>query len=91
MEGERFTRIIDSLAKFDPKGQDLRWVYCHLFESYAPPDPDKNWVIDETIYKFGANRDPNPEPITKFASVIPEEEADESSDAYPAHWLRDAP
>jgi hypothetical protein len=91
VERERFVRIINSLAKFDPKGQDLRWVYCHLFESYAPPVPDKNWFMDETIYRFGANRDPNPEPITTFASVIPEEVADKDSDDYPTHWLRDAP
>jgi hypothetical protein len=91
VEAERFTRMIDSLGKFDPAGKDLRWVYCHLFESYAPPTPGKNWYIDETIYKFGANRDANSEPLETFACVIPEDEADEVGEGHSVHWLRDAP
>lgn len=64
---------------------------CHLFESYAPPTPGKNWYSDETIYKFGANRDPNPEPLETFTCVILEDEADEVGEGYPVRWLRDAP
>jgi hypothetical protein len=85
VEAERFERILKTTAMFNPNGKDLRWVYCHLYEAYAPPD--KPWYFDETIYQFGANKSPNPEPISLRASVVPNEEGVEPG----AHWLRDAP
>ncbi|MBI1914866.1 MAG: hypothetical protein HYS12_09030 [Planctomycetes bacterium] len=85
VEAERFERILRTTAMFDPTGKDLRWVYCHLYEAYAPPD--KAWYFDETIYQFGANKSPNLEPITQRASVVPNEEGAESG----PHWLREAP
>jgi hypothetical protein len=85
VELERFGRILDTVRWFDPRGKDLRWVYCHLYESYAPPD--KPWYIDETYYRFGASKTPNPEPISRHATVVPNEEG-----ARPGmHWLRKAP
>lgn len=85
VEAERFERILRTTTMFDPTGKDLRWVYCHLYEAYAPPD--KAWYFDETIYQFGVNKVPNPEPLTLRASVVPNEEG-----AKPGmHWLRDAP
>jgi hypothetical protein len=85
VEAERLERIVKTTAMFDPIGKDLRWVYCHLYEAYAPPD--KAWYFDETIYYFGANKLPNPEPITQRASVVP----NEMGTAPGAHWLREAP
>jgi hypothetical protein len=85
VEADRFRRIINTAGMFNPSGKDLRWVYCHLYEAYAPPD--KAWTSDETIYQFGANRSPNPEPISDRASVVPNEEGAEPG----VHWLRDAP
>jgi hypothetical protein len=85
VEAERFQRIINTAGMFNPGGKDLRWVYCHLYEAYATPD--KAWTIDETIYQFGANKTPNPEPISERASVVPNEEGAEPG----THWLRDAP
>jgi len=60
-------------------------VYRHLYEAYAPPD--KAWYFDETIYPLGLNKQPNPEPITLRASVVPNEEGAQEG----AHWLRDVP
>jgi hypothetical protein len=85
VEAERFERILKTTAMFDPNGKDLRWVYCHLYEAYAPPD--KAWYFDETIYQFGASNSPNPEPLTLRASVVP----NEVGAAPGVHWLRDAP
>jgi hypothetical protein len=85
VEAERFKRILNTAAVFDPNGKDLRWVYCHLYEAYAPPDAA--WYFDETIYPFGLNRQPNPEPIRLRASVVPNEEGVVKG----AHWLREAP
>jgi hypothetical protein len=91
VEAERFACMIESLGKFDPMGQDLRWVFCHMFESYAPPMPNVNWFFDETIYKFGANRDPNPTPLTTFSCVTRKEEIEENASGHSVHWLREPP
>jgi hypothetical protein len=85
VEHERFQRIVNTLAKFDPAGKDLRWVYVHLYASYAPPD--KPWYSDETIYKFGANKVPNPEPLCHHSSVVSGDDQIENG----MHWLREAP
>jgi hypothetical protein len=85
VEAERYARIVNTVASFDAKGKDLRWVYTHLFESYAPPQ--KAWSFDETIYKFGANQAFNPEPISEHNTVAAGD--DELSGG--VHWLREAP
>ena len=38
VEDARFRRLMNSMVRLAPLGKDLRWIYCHLFESYAPPD-----------------------------------------------------
>ena len=48
VENKRYERIVNKVMNFDNSGKDLRWIYCHLFQSYAPPDQD--WVYDETIH-----------------------------------------
>ena len=85
VEETRFDRIRRSMVDFDSFGKDLRWVYCHLFESYAPPD--RPWVIDETVIHFGRPLTAHDEPIAFRHSVVPEEET--SSDG--VHWRRDPP
>jgi hypothetical protein len=86
VEAERFRRILNTAAKFDPNGKDLRWIYCHLYEAYAPPDVA--WYFDETIYPFGFRGEhPSGAPLTRTSSVVPHEEGVEPG----AHWLREAP
>lgn len=86
VEAERFRRILNTAARFDPNGKDLRWVYCHLYEAYAPPECE--WFFDETIYPFGLrSENPSAAPLTTTSSVVPHEEGVEHS----AHWLREAP
>ena len=84
VEDARFRRIMTSMSRFD-SGKDLRWVYCHLFESYAPPD--QSWVIDETVLHFGRHPTSHDEPIASRFSIVPEEET--SSDG--VHWRKDPP
>lgn len=86
VEAERFGRIMNSLFQFDARGKDLRWVYCHLLQSYAPPDDC--WIIDETVYHFGRSENAGVEPIVARSAVIPE--SAESDDAG-FHWLRPPP
>jgi hypothetical protein len=86
VEVERFRRILNTVAKFSPNGKDLRWIYCHLYEAYAPPD--REWYFDETIYPFGFRGEhPSMAPLTRTSSVVPHEEGVEPG----AHWLREAP
>ena len=85
VEEARFDRIRKSMARFKPFGKDLRWVYCHLFQSYSPPD--QSWVIDETVVHFGRHVTPHDEPLASKWSIVPEDET--SSDD--VHWLRNPP
>lgn len=83
VEAERFAKIARTAMSFDARGKDLRFIYTHLFESYSPPDGP--WVLDETIYKFGANAVDNPEPLSLHHAVTPAVEGDDDG----FHWLCD--
>lgn len=85
VEVERYSRICNTVQQFDALGKKLEWVYCHLFQSYSPPEGD--WVIDETVYHFGKNRSAVKEPLKVRSMVLPDEE--ESMDG--VHWLRETP
>jgi len=85
VEEERYSRIFQTVQRFDSKGKNLEWIYCHLFQSYAPPD--KDWVFDETVYYFGKSRSGINEPLKLRSMIVLDD--DESNDG--VHWLRDAP
>ena len=53
VEAERYRRIFNTVSRFDVNGKPLRWVFCHLFQTYAPPEQD--WVLDETVYCFATD------------------------------------
>ena len=89
VEAERYRRIFNSVQRFDAMDKDLRWVYCHLFQSYAPPYDC--WIIDETVYYFGRSYDVGIEPISKRSAIVPEEEDDQDNADVPVHWLRPPP
>jgi hypothetical protein len=84
VETARLLRILETVAMFDTTGKDLRWIYCHQFQSYAPPD--EAWVIDETVHPLGL-RDSGPEPLRWNALVIPEGGDSRSG----VHWFRKPP
>lgn len=85
VEAIRFNRIMRTVRQFDANGKDLRWVYVHLYESYAPPST--SWFFDETVYPFGSpNRQDDPL-LLNHASIVPELE----SECDDAHWLRPPP
>lgn len=85
VERSRFRKIINSMAEFDRQGKDLHWVYCHLYESYSPPDrPD---YTDETVASFDLSRGTICDPLRFHPAVIdPGEGAAEG-----VHWERPAP
>jgi hypothetical protein len=85
VEAERYARIVNSLYKFDALDKDLQWVYCHLFQSYAPPH--ECWVIDETVYYFGRFLGSGVEPLAKRSAIVPDNTDSEAG----VHWLREPP
>ena len=85
VEAERYRRIFNTVSRFDVDGKPLRWVYCHLFQSYAPPDRD--WVLDETVYYFATEATPRETPLEHLGAIMLESEL--SSEG--VHWLRDPP
>ena len=85
VEAERYQRIFNTVRKFDVNGKPLRWVFCHLFQSYAPPE--QAWVMDETVYYFATSTVLDQRPLENFAAVVPESEVSDSG----VHWMRDPP
>jgi hypothetical protein len=85
VEAERYARIVNTVASFDAEGKDLRWIYTHLYESYSPPET--SWFFDETVYRFGVNEAPNPEPISMHYTIVPGDVGGIPC----AHWERPAP
>ena len=85
VEAERYRRIFNTVSRFDVSSKPLGWVFCHLFQSYAPPD--QGWVLDETVYYFATASMPEETPLEQFAVIVPESEMSSSG----VHWLRDPP
>ena len=84
VEAERYNRIFNTAQKFDSSGKDLRWIYCHLFQSYAPPDQD--WVFDETVYYFSHKDVGNERPLTHHLVMTSSGDSGNG-----VHWLRNTP
>ena len=85
VEQVRLDRTKHSIVNFRTLGKDLRRIYCHLFESYAPPD--QCWVIDETVVHFGRGPTGRGEPLAFRLAIGPEDET--AADG--VHWHRDPP
>ena len=85
VEAERYRRILNTVQSFHTSGKDVRWVFCHLYQSYSPPN--RNWVIDETVYYFSHTDFSDDKPLSHTGTVVPKEH----SDGPGFHWLRDTP
>ena len=85
VEEARYPRIVRSIVNFDALGKDLKWVYCHLFESYAPPD--QLFAVDETVLHFDSQQSGHDEPIGLRSAILPGGETFSEG----VHWRRDPP
>jgi hypothetical protein len=85
VEAERYKRIFNTVTNFDNSGKDLRWIYCHLFQSYSSPNQD--WVFDETVYYFNHMNFETEQPLI-YSGVMASDQ-DTSLDG--VHWLRNTP
>lgn len=86
VEMKRFEKIQNTIEKIDPEKTDLKWIFCHFFQSYSPPD--SNWYFDETVKTISSQniRILPPIPIKKM--IVPEES--DSIDGI-SHWERPQP
>lgn len=85
VEKERYNRIFNTATLWDTKGKKLRWIYCHFFQSYSPPD--QPWIIDETISWFSRDITRKNEPLKNRFLIIPEDIGEDSE----VHWNKDKP
>jgi hypothetical protein len=85
VEAKRYERILDTVRNFDPKGKDVRWVYCHLYQSYAPPD--RGWFFDETVYFFSKTTSDTIQPLKHSGTIVPNIDATGPK----MHWLKPPP
>lgn len=68
VEEARFIRNKMNVSTIDPRGKDLRWVYCHLLQFYSPPQGF--WVCDETVSHFGSE---STQPLQSLGALLPNE------------------
>jgi hypothetical protein len=76
----RNKRIANTIFNFHALGKNLQCIYCHLFQSYSPPE--EAWVIDETVRFFKGEKFAGYEPLEKSFMVLPDEE----SGRHGVHW-----
>ncbi|MEE7626564.1 hypothetical protein V3O24_10355 [Methylobacter sp. Wu8] len=84
VEKKRYERIFNTVMNFDNQGKDLRWIYCHSFQSYSPPE--QTWFYDETVSYFN-HTEFTEQPLEYMGVMVTEK--DISIDG--VHWLRDVP
>lgn len=83
VEKQRYGRIFETALSFDPRGKDLRFIYCHLYQAHTPLE--RPWDFDETIYPFAVQGTVST-PIPNAMTVCPQEFVDDG-----VHWLKPVP
>ena len=86
VEKARFDKISNTISKIDPEKTNLRWIFCHFFQSYSPPD--ENWVFDETVSTLSAYDNSIKPPLTSNFMIVPQ---DIDFDENLAHWEKPLP
>lgn len=85
VEMQRFKKISETIEKIDPASTNLKWIFCHFFQAYSPPD--QTWVFDETVDTISPYYKKAP-PIQYRHLIIPEE-VEMIEDI--SHWFRPLP
>jgi hypothetical protein len=84
VENKRYEKIFNTATNFKNNGKDLRWIYCHSFQSYSPPEQD--WVFDETVSYF-THSDFTEKPLLYNGVMATDKDIPMNG----VHWLRDTP
>ncbi len=85
VEKTRLIKINQTIEKIKPENTSLRWVFCHFFQSYSPPNQD--WVFDETVSMMSAYIYKKP-PLDYKLMVVPDS-GDIESNIF--HWNKPLP
>ncbi|MGC4102331.1 hypothetical protein [Ferruginibacter sp.] len=85
VENKRFEKIKETIKDIDPNKSNLRWIFCHFFQSYTPSDLD--WIFDETVSTISpyVNKE---SPLNPKLMIVPEDK-DTMNDIL--HWDRPLP
>lgn len=86
VEMKRNEKIMETMAKIDPKDNKLCWIFFHYFQSYTRSDMD--WYFDETVKIASSYIFPPTPPITHTFLIIPEDGVPIDDEN---HWEKDLP
>lgn len=85
VEKTRFNKINQTIEKIEPESTSLRWIFCHFFQSYSPPDQD--WVFDETVSVMSSYLDLK-SPLNVKLMIVPDNGNTEDDIS---HWDKPLP
>jgi hypothetical protein len=85
VEVTRFSKINKTINEIGIANQNLKWIYVHFFQSYAPPD--QSWVFDESLARFRNVLLKAPEPLKKTSLIVPFEKTEKNN----LHWFKPQP
>lgn len=85
VEMARFQKISGTIEQIDPLTTKLRYIYCHFFQAYSPPDGC--WFFDETVSTLTPYISPRL-PLSVVHLIVPED-SDTAADL--SHWERPLP
>jgi len=85
VEVVRFNKIFNTVSFFDTENKDLKWITCHFFQSYTPPQQD--WIIDETVTFFSKDFLQRQDPLKEKFLIIPWD----GENVDDVHWNRPKP
>ncbi|WP_436488809.1 hypothetical protein [Chitinophaga sp. ARDCPP14] len=86
VEDHRHNKIYNTINFFDKKNTGIKWIYCHFFQSYAPPE-SLTWVFDETISYFSDNPHQKNGPLDNRYVILPPG----AKDSDDVHWHKPTP
>ncbi len=88
VEKIRFEKIINTVEEINPEKTNLKWIFCHFFQAYSPPD--QNWVFDETVTSMTPFVQPKSPLGVLQLMISPDDENSNTKDSL-SHWERPLP
>jgi hypothetical protein len=85
VELKRLLKITDTLGKIELNAKNLKWAYCHFFQSYSTPD--EIWVFDETVNTISCVPPDGLPPLSSNFLIVPDNVGLENL----AHWEKPLP
>lgn len=80
VEKKRLFKITETVDNLGIKGKNLKWAYCHFFQSYSTPI--ETWAFDETVTTISSVPPDLPPPLASTFLIVPEEAGQDNK----SHW-----